>query len=149
MKQIKNYTVKIAATLLTVISSAAYADAPSGYYSSVDDSTNRNLRSSLHPVIDDHTRYPYTSSATDTWDILELADQDADNSSNVTTIYKNASYTKQGGGNSYYNREHSWPKSYGFPNDGVPTTPIPMPTIYLLPIAVITPAEVMSILMIV
>ena len=95
-----------------------YADAPSGYYSSVDASSSSSLRSTLHPVIDDHTRYPYSASSTDTWDILEDADEDADDSSSVTTIYKNASYSKQGGGNNYYNREHSWPKSYGFPNDG-------------------------------
>lgn len=103
---------------ISVFSANIMAAAPSGYYSSVDSSNSSSLRSTLHPVIDDHTRYPYSASSTDTWDILEAADQDADNASNVTTIYKNASYAKQGGGNNYYNREHSWPKSYGFPNDG-------------------------------
>ncbi|MCH7727120.1 MAG: endonuclease, partial [Planctomycetes bacterium] len=28
-----------------------------------------------------------------------------------------------GGGNSFYNREHSWPKSYGFPNDNAKNYP--------------------------
>lgn len=93
------------------------AQAPDGYYDSVDASTSTALRQSLHEVIDDHQRYPYTSSATDTWDILELADEDPTNSGNILDVYRNASYPKQGGGNTFYNREHTWPTSYGFPND--------------------------------
>lgn len=88
------------------------------YYDAVDATSAANLRTTLHAVIDDHTRYPYTSTATDTWDILDLADEDPNDSDNVLDIYKNASYPKAGGGNDDYNREHSWPKSYGFPNDG-------------------------------
>ncbi len=91
---------------------------PAGYYDTVDDSTPQSLRDSLHLIIDDHTRIPYTSSATDTWDVLEIGDEDPDNSSNVIDVYKNQSFVKQGGGNTLYNREHSWPKSYGFPTDG-------------------------------
>ncbi|GAA0858911.1 endonuclease [Aliiglaciecola litoralis] len=91
---------------------------PSGYYDSVNTTNYQTLHDSLHEIIDDHQRFPYTSSATDTWDILEQADEDPDNSSKIIDIYKNATYSKAGGGNSYYNREHSWPKSYGFPKDG-------------------------------
>jgi endonuclease I len=94
------------------------ASAQANYYNSVDDSNSAALRSSLHALIDDHTRFPYTSSGTDTWDILEDADQDPNNASKVLDIYRNRSYAKQGGGNSNYNREHSWPNSYGFPDDG-------------------------------
>ena len=75
------------------------------------------LRATLHEVIDDHTRYPYTSSATDTWDILDLADEDPNDSSRILDVYKNASHPKAGAGNSNYNREHTWPSSYGFPDD--------------------------------
>ena len=96
----------------------AQAGIPAGYYDSANTSTQAALHSSLHEIIDDHQRFPYTSSSTDTWDILESADQDPDNSGNVIDIYKNASYPKMGGGNTMYNREHSWPKSYGFPTDG-------------------------------
>ncbi|MFT4925994.1 MAG: endonuclease I/PKD repeat protein [Phenylobacterium sp.] len=103
-------------TLNTI--NTANAAVPSGYYDSANTSTQSALHNSLHQIIDDHTRFPYTSSATDTWDILEAADEDPDNSNNVIDIYKNASYGKEGGGNSFYNREHSWPKSYGFPSDG-------------------------------
>ncbi len=99
------------------LSTSALAQ-PSGYYDTADTSSASALRSSLHEIIDDHVRYPYTSSATDTWDILDLADENPSNSSHVLDVYKNASYPKAGGGNSNYNREHSWPKSYGFPDDG-------------------------------
>ncbi len=96
----------------------ASAQAPAGYYSTVDTSNPTVLKSTLHNIIKDHTRFPYTSSATDTWDILELAGEDVDNTNNVIALYKNATYAKVTGGNTNYNREHSWPKSYGFPNDG-------------------------------
>ena len=94
------------------------AQAPAGYYDSVDTSSSAALRTTLHEVIDDHVRFPYTSSSTDTWNILEIADEDPGNAQNILDVYRNATYPKAGGGNSFYNREHSWPKSYGFPNDG-------------------------------
>lgn len=95
----------------------ASAEIPVNYYQSVDESTPESLRNSLHQIIKGHTKIPYTSSSIDTWDVLEQADEDPNNSNNVIDVYKNASYRKVGGGNSNYNREHSWPKSYGFPNN--------------------------------
>ena len=88
------------------------------YYDSVDESSSQTLRDSLHAIIDDHTRYPYTSSSTDTWDVLEIADEDQDKPDNIITIYRNATFLKRNGGNDFYNREHTWPKSYGFPDNG-------------------------------
>ncbi|MFT5288917.1 MAG: endonuclease I [Planctomycetota bacterium] len=90
---------------------------PPGYYNGVDTSSAAALRATLHPIIDDHAYFPYTSTVTDTWDVLELAQQDPNNSAHILDVYRNASYLKQGGGNSLYNREHTWPKSYGFPDD--------------------------------
>ncbi len=112
--------VAIAAALCTSMGWIASATAapPSGYYNGVDARTSTAMRSTVHDTIDDHTRYPYTSSATDTWDILDLAQENPSNSTRILDVYRNASYTKAGGGNSFYNREHAWPKSYGFPNDG-------------------------------
>ena len=89
-----------------------------GYYDGVDDSSAASLRASLHALIDDHTRIPYTASTTDSWDVLDFADEDRDDPSAITDIYRNASYLKEGGGNSHYNREHTWPNSLGFPDDG-------------------------------
>ncbi len=107
-------------TLLCLLSAlpAAYAEIPAGYYDDANTSNPAALRNALHETIDDHQRFPYTSSSTDTWDILESADEDPANPANIIDIYKNASYAKVGGGNNFYNREHTWPKSYGFPSDG-------------------------------
>ena len=93
------------------------ADPPDGYYDSVDPATPETLRETLHQVIDDHTRFPYTSGNTDTWDILNLADEDPNNSGRIIDVYRNASYPKIGGGTRDYNREHTWPNSYGFPDN--------------------------------
>jgi len=87
------------------------------YYDGVDASSPAVLRQTLHATIDDHVRYPYTSTATDTWDILDLADEDPNDDGRILDVYKNESYPKFGGGNDFYNREHSWPKSFGFPDD--------------------------------
>jgi PKD repeat protein/endonuclease I len=116
---------RLATVLLSSLWLAGVAGAqiPPGYYDSVDDGNAAALRATLHAVIDDHVRFPYTSSATDTWDILELADQDPNDSGAILDVYLNESYAKQGGGNSFYNREHTWPKSYGFPNDGSTNMP--------------------------
>lgn len=91
---------------------------PSGYYAGVTPTSASALRSSLHPVIDDHTKIPYTASTTDSWDVLEFADEDPLDTGRILDIYKNVSYAKAGGGNNFYNREHTWPKSLGFPTDG-------------------------------
>jgi len=97
--------------------SPVVAQPPAGYYDAVDAGSAAALRSTLHEAIDDHTRFPYTSGSTDTWDIVNLADEDPNNISNIIDLYKNASYTKIPGGTGAYNREHTWPSSYGFPND--------------------------------
>ncbi len=88
------------------------------YYANVDDSNATVLRSTLHDTIDDHQWFPYSASETDTWDILEMADEDPNNASNVLDVYRNESYAKAGGGNSNYNREHTWPRSVGLGDTG-------------------------------
>jgi endonuclease I len=103
---------------LVLLSTTLYAQAPPGYYASVNATTPALLRSTLHAVIDDHTKITYTGSGTDTWTVLELADQNPANSSQILDLYKNSALTKFGGGTGPYNREHSWPNSLGFPNDG-------------------------------
>ncbi|MDJ0838654.1 MAG: endonuclease [Acidobacteriota bacterium] len=99
------------------------AQIPDGYYDSVDMTSKETFWQSVHDIIDDHTWFPYTDSVTDTWDILELADQDPNAPNNILDVYRNASYSKQGGGNDFYNREHVWPKSYGFPDNTVNNYP--------------------------
>jgi endonuclease I len=99
------------------VSGSALADPPPGYYDSVDVSTPVTLRLTLHEVIDDHQRFPYSSGSTDTWDILEAADEDPADPGRIVDVYRNRSIAKFGGGTGPYNREHTWPRSYGFPDD--------------------------------
>ncbi|HPF70663.1 MAG TPA: hypothetical protein PLQ13_08350, partial [Candidatus Krumholzibacteria bacterium] len=96
---------------------------PAGYYDNVDDGTAATLRSTTHDAIKDHLKIPYTATSTDTWNVLEAADQDPSDPGRVLDLYLNASYPKYGAGNTDYNREHSWAKSYGFPNDGASNYP--------------------------
>lgn len=87
------------------------------YYDGVDTSSGAALKTSLHTIISDATKIPYSASTTDTWDVLEQADEDLDHPSDVLGLYDNVSYAKAGGGNNDYNREHTWPNSYGFPDN--------------------------------
>lgn len=112
------YTIVTVGLLLIAFSGPALADAPAGYYAAVDTSNQVNMRQTVNAVIDDHTKITYTSASLDTWDVLEVADQDPNDSSRILDVYLNASYQKWGAGNTDYNREHTWPKSYGFPDDG-------------------------------
>ena len=48
---------------------------------------------------------------------MNLADEDPNNSDNILDVYRNTSYPKISGGDRDYNREHTWPKSYGFPSN--------------------------------
>jgi endonuclease I len=87
------------------------------YYGGVDASSAAALRQTLHEVIDDHQWFPYTSGDTDTWDILEAADEDPNDPTRILDIYRNESMAKFGGGQGPYNREHTWPNSLGFPSN--------------------------------
>jgi endonuclease I len=104
----------------------------SGYYARVNTSSPSQLRCSLHTIIRGHTAYPYSASSTDTWDILEIADEDPNNSGRILDVYRNRSYAKVSdragtGSGITYNREHTWPNSLGFGsqsgNLGLPNAP--------------------------
>lgn len=103
-----------------------------GYYARVNTSSAEQLRCSLHATIRGHTAYPYSASTTDTWDILEIADEDPNNSTRILDVYRNRSYAKVSdragtGTGVTYNREHTWPNSLGFGsttgNRGLPNAP--------------------------
>ena len=49
---------------------------PLGYYSQAEGKSGIDLKESIHQIIANHNVFPYTSSNTDTWDILQLSDQD-------------------------------------------------------------------------
>ena len=104
----------ILALVLVLPAAAALADPPAGYYDTVDYTDPATVRVTLHNIIDDHTKIPYTSTATDTWNVLELADEDPNDSGRIIDVYRNRTSIKYGAGNDAYNREHTWPSSYGF-----------------------------------
>jgi len=96
----------------------------SGYYDHVNTSSPEQLRCSLHQTIKGHTVYPYSGSGTNTWTILEIAQQDPNNANKIIDIYRNHSYTAVAdragsGGSNKYNREHTWPNSLGFANSNL------------------------------
>jgi len=107
------------------------------YYASVDTSSCRALRSTLHGVIDDHhavvysdqdnTFTPGVPSTYDVYEIMNDADEDPSNPANILDVYRNASYPKHDSGAVNYNREHVWPNSQGFNDvetlDGFPNPP--------------------------
>lgn len=113
----------------------------SDYYANVDASSCQALRASLHALIDDHVVHPYTSAppnfqpTTNTWTILEAADQDPSNPARILDVYRNRSYAKVTDRASQtctsitacYNREHTWPSSLGFGSNtgnlGFPNAP--------------------------
>ena len=105
---------------------------PGGYYARVNTTSPSQLRCSLHATIRGHTAYPYSGSTTNTWTILEIADEDPNDSGRILDAYRNRSYAKvserAGSGSGLrYNREHTWPNSLGFGsatgNRGLPYAP--------------------------
>lgn len=104
---------------------------PLGYYSQAEGKYGTDLKESIHQIISNHNVFPYTSSNTDTWDILQLSDQDPLNNENMILVYTERSQDKlyrdgsgnyasfengNGTQNNSWNREHIWPKSHGFPD---------------------------------
>ena len=107
----------------------------SGYYERVDTSSCRALRATLHGVIDDHNSVSYkpvSGPNNDTWDLLEPADVDPLDPTKILDVYENKKYDRVTDRASTictgrYNREHTWPKSLGFPSEtgdqGLPNAP--------------------------
>ena len=104
------------------------------YYSSIDFSQQGNaLKTQLsNLIIDTHITYiPYTSSSTDTWDILRISDLENPNSENVLLIYgfddNDGTYITDRTRNAFdtchsssclglWNREHVFAKSLANPS---------------------------------
>lgn len=92
-----------------------FAQIPPGYYDTANGLTGTALKDALNDIIDGHVQFTYTSSGTDTWDILKETDKDTLNTDNVILIYSgwsvNAAQEYNSG--SGWNREHVWAKSRG------------------------------------
>lgn len=127
---------RVIAALLLWVAGVAFAqpnpayNPPAGYYSSATGLTGSSLKSALHNIIDGHTVIPYTSTATDAWDALQVLDEDPANPANVILIYSGVSSPKSdtnGNGNTTitnasWEREHCWPKSFGVIDTGPDTS---------------------------
>lgn len=92
-----------------------YAQIPDGYYNSVAGLKGNELKNALHTIIKGHREYSYTSSSTDTWDILKEADRDPENPENVILIYsgKSVNAAQEYNSGNGWTREHVWAKSRG------------------------------------
>ena len=105
---------------------------PQEYYQEANGKSSEQLKEALYQIISNHVVFPYTSSSTDTWDILQLSDQDPQNHDNMMLVYTGRSQDKgyrdgtgnysqyengNGTQNNSWNREHVWPKSHGFPDE--------------------------------
>lgn len=112
-KQLKHVSLLLVFPLLCI--SYTFAQIPSGYYSSASNLTGNNLKAALHTIIKGHTTYPYSSSNTDVWDILKVADRDPLDSTKVIGIYSGFSMdaAAEYNGGRGWNREHVWAKSRG------------------------------------
>lgn len=90
-------------------------EAPAGYYDSAEGLTGEDLKSALNDIISEHVEFPYTSSGTDTWDILKETDKDPENPNNVILLYTGLSVNgaQEFNGGNGWNREHVWAKSRG------------------------------------
>lgn len=100
---------------LLLLSISLNSQIPDGYYSTAQGLTGANLKSALYNIIKGHTEYPYTSSNTDTWDILKQTDKDTINPDNVILFYTGESVNaaqEYNNGNGW-TREHIWAKSRG------------------------------------
>ena len=97
------------------VSNLVFSQVPQGYYNAAENKSDQALRDALHNIIDDHQGFSYTSSGTDTWDILKEADADPNNPNNVLLIYTRESVDgeQEYAGGSGWNREHVWAKSRG------------------------------------
>lgn len=99
------------------------------YYQNVNLANPGTLRCSIYDTIKGHTKYPYSGSGTNTWAILNLADEDPVDTSKILDHFRNESFTKITGGEGAYNREHTWPRSYGL---GSTSTPGPATDTHML-----------------
>jgi endonuclease I len=111
LKTVQFFTFFVVLLLTTNL----YSQIPQGYYDAAEYKSDQALRDALHNIIDDHQGFSYSSSGTDTWDILKEADADPNNPNNVLLIYTRESVDgeQEYAGGSGWNREHVWAKSRG------------------------------------
>ena len=100
---------------------------PSGYYNSTNGLAGDTLKKIVHRIIRNHKVFTYD----EVYSILNVTDQDPFDTMNVILLYTgktvNRKHKDHGGRYDYkrngyiyqdaWNREHVWPKSFGFPDE--------------------------------
>jgi len=106
---------KLSTFLFLTLSIYVFAQEPSGYYQVAEFKTGAELKTSLSGIVETHTQRTYTN----LWTDMQTTDKKADGK--VWDMYSNCSFTfvtnqDSGSGGSaecqFYNREHSFPKSW-------------------------------------
>lgn len=90
---------------------------PTSYYAGIDASlSGAGLKTALHSLIASHTVVNYN----DAWEALTMLDASPTDASRVVGIYSDHSHhaVADRGVPGGWNREHSWPKSYGIGYSG-------------------------------
>ena len=102
-------------SVIHIFSSLVYSQIPNGYYSGMDTLVSDPLKVALHNIINEHIKFPYTSSSTDVWDILKQTDKDPNDSTKVILFYTGWSVdaAQEWNSGSGWSREHIWSKSRG------------------------------------
>ena len=95
-----------------------------GYYSTINGQSGNVLKNALNSIIDNHNSLSYTPGV---WDAHKDLYEDPNNADNIILFYSQASIDKSnqdsgGSPNTYYNREHLWPRSYGIGTSGSDNT---------------------------
>lgn len=88
---------------------------PTGYYNGTETLSGEPLKTALNNIIQNNANFPYTSTNTDTWDILKTADADPSHPENVIMLYSGRSVNAAQEYNNGlgWTREHVWPQSRG------------------------------------
>ncbi len=113
--------------ILFLVPLFSIAQVPANYYLSAENNADAALKYELNQIIDNHTVFPYTSSSTDTWDILSETDKDPNNPDNIILVYSGISINaaQEYNNTNGWTREHIWAKSRGdFGTDNGPGTDV-------------------------
>ena len=106
---------KLLSAVALISTTASLQAQPLPYYQDAYNESGEDLREALYDIIKVHTRLTYSSSSTDTWDVLKASDKDTTNTSNVCLIYAGVSVNgpQEYNNGQGWNREHVWPRSLG------------------------------------
>jgi len=97
--------------LLLLCSSSAWAEAPAEYYEGLDTSHPAEFTRALGLRISEANVVPYSSSAFDVHDAINMLDESSDLEGHVELLYSDARADMDSWPE--YNREHVWPQSLG------------------------------------